>query len=211
MRLSGAQGKEPMQNWSAILLSAVLPLLAAPVHAQDRAAPPHPTPKIELFTGYEERMVFGDRGIYASAPRWQGHMRISVDVNMNDRIALVLSDPKLGIGTSISEGTWVDYGFLAGPRLRFRQQHRVMPFVQLLAGVDHGVMESGTIPVSPFEPRDRRTFFQSAIGGGVDVTLGRRLAWRAFQIEERSRFGAPDANHRLSVSSGVVFRFGVRK
>jgi hypothetical protein len=46
------------------------------------------------------------------------------------------------------------------------------------------------------------------VGGGVDVALGRTLAWRALQVEERTVFGAVEDRRRVSLSSGLVFSFG---
>jgi len=138
-------------------------------------------------------------------------MRLGLDWNVNQRVALVLNAPTLGIGHSDFTGTWVNYGFLVGPRFRFLAQQRVRPFVQLTAGVDHGPAFSEFAPASPFEARERRTSFQAAVGGGLDIAFGRKVAWRALQIEERTVFDAAEDRHRLSLSSGLVFSFGGRK
>jgi hypothetical protein len=138
-------------------------------------------------------------------------MRLALDWNFSQRVALVFNAPTLGIGHSDFTGTWVNYGFLLGPRFRFRAQQRVKPFVQLTAGVDHGPAFSEFAPASPFEARERRTSFQSAVGTGLDIAVGRRLAWRALAIEERTVFDAVEDRHRLSLSSGLVFSFGGRK
>jgi hypothetical protein len=138
-------------------------------------------------------------------------MLLALNWNVNQRVAFVLNAPTLGIGHSAFDGTWVNYGFLVGPRFRFRAQQRVKPFVQLTAGVDHGQAFSEIAPASPFEARERRTAFQSAVGAGLDIAFGRKLAWRALQVEERTVFGAAEDRHRLSLSSGLVFSFGGRK
>jgi len=138
-------------------------------------------------------------------------MRLALDWNFNQRVALVFNAPTLGIGHSAIAGSWVNYGFLVGPRFRFRAQQHVKPFVQLTAGVDHGYAFSEIAPTSPFEARERRTSFQSAVGTGLDIAFGRKVAWRALQVEERTVFGAIEDRHRLSLSSGLVFSFGGRK
>jgi hypothetical protein len=58
------------------------------------------------------------------------------------------------------------------------------------AGVDHGLAFGEIAPTSPLEARERRTSFQSAVGTGLDVASGRKLAWRALQVEERTVLGA---------------------
>lgn len=200
-----------MQNRSAALVLAVLPFLAVPVSAQDRPGPLPATPKVEVFVGFEQQASLGDTGQHPSTPLWNGHIRFGVDWNVNDRVALVLSAPSLLVGSGMNSGTWVNYAFLAGPRLRFRRQQRVMPFVQALFGVEHGnaIPGSSTLSAVPFGSRERRTAFQSAVGAGIDISFGRRFAWRVLQIEER--FGALDGDHRVSLSSGIVIRFGARK
>jgi hypothetical protein len=136
-------------------------------------------------------------------------MPLSVDVNVTDRVALVVM-PALGVGVSTTTGSWVDYAFQAGPRFRFGAQKRVTPFVQILAGVQHGTVApaNGVVPASP---PDRGTAFLMSFGGGVDATLNPRFAWRAIQVEERSQFGDLNGGHQLAVSSGLVIRFGKRK
>jgi hypothetical protein len=199
-----------MQKQSMALAIAAVSLLAVPAHAQDAPAPSAPTPRVELFVGYEGQRPLGDTD--RSGGSWRGRgMRLAVNWNVNQRVALVFNAPTLGIGHSAFTGTWVNYGFLVGPRFRFRAQQRVKPFVQLTAGVDHGFAFSEIVPTSPFEARERRTSFQSAVGTGVDIAFGRKLAWRALQVEERTVFGAVEDRHRLSLSSGLVFSFGGRK
>ena len=193
-----------MQIRIAALALAFVPLVALPVGAQDGPASPQNTSRTELFLGFggESRLGDGDTG-------WRSTIRFSVDVNFTDRIALVVV-PALGVGVATSTGTWVDYAFLAGPRFRFGGQRRVTPFAQILAGVQHGTVATpnGVVPASP---PDRGTAFLMSFGGGVDVTLNPRFAWRAIQIEERSQFGELNGGHQLAVSSGLVIRFGTRK
>ena len=102
------------------------------------------------------------------------------------------------------------YAFQAGPWFRFGGQQRVTPFVQILAGVQHGSVAPAN-GVAPASPPDRGTAFLMSFGGGVDATLNPRFAWRAIQVEERSQFGDLGGGHQLAVSSGLVIRFGTRK
>lgn len=192
-----------MQIRITALALAVLPLLAVPVGAQDRPASPQNTSRTALFVGYggQTRLDDGNTG-------WRANVLFGVDVNVTDRVALVLL-PSFGVGTTTRTGTWVDYAFLAGPQLRFRARQRVTPFAQILAGVQHGPIRSdGVVPASP---PDRGNAFLMSFGAGVDITLSRWFAWRAIQIQERSQFGELNGGHELAVSSGLVIRFGTRK
>ena len=189
---------------SIALALAVLPLLAMPVRAQDGPAAPQSSSRTDLFIGFggQTRLGNGDAG-------WRSAYPLSVDVNVTDRVALVVM-PALGVGVSTTSGSWVDYAFQAGPRFRFGGQQRVTPFGQILAGVQHGfvVPANGAVPASP---PDRGTAFLMSFGGGVDVTLNRRFVWRAIQVEERSQFGDLSGGHQFAVSSGLVIRFGTRQ
>jgi len=118
---------------SIALALAVLPLLALPVRAQDGPAPQNSS-RTDLFIGFggQNRLGNEDAG-------WRSAIPLSVDVNVTDRVALVVM-PALGVGVSTSTGSWVDYAFQAGPRFRFGGQQRVTPFAQILAGVQHGTV-----------------------------------------------------------------------
>lgn len=191
-----------MQNRAGVFAFAVLPLLAIPVSAQDRSAPLPASSRVELFVGLEQQAIFGATARPASLPTWESHIRFGADWNVTDRVALVLSAPSFGVASGPNSNSTIQYAFLAGPRFRFRPQQRVMPFVQVLFGVEH-----------------RNDFFgtkaQAAVGAGADIRLNDRFAWRVLQVEERSLFGGHldelDGNHRLSLSTGLVIRFGARK
>ena len=118
---------------SIALALAVLPLLALPVRAQDGPAPQNSS-RTDLFIGFggQNRLGNEDAG-------WRSAIPLSVDVNVTDRVALVVM-PALGVGVSTSTGSWVDYAFQAGPRFRFGGQQRVTSFVQILAGAQHGTV-----------------------------------------------------------------------
>ena len=91
--------------------------------------------------------------------------------------------------------------YLVGPRLYFRPQGRVFPFVQALVGGDRfsaGFSGVGTASSSAFAV---------AAGGGADVTLTRHVSLRAVQVDYLlTRFnGASQNNVRLQ--TGLVWRF----
>jgi len=183
---------------------SVLTLLAVPVRAQDAATLPQNSSRTDLFVGLGGQSRLGD----ANAG-WRTNVSFTVDVNVTDRVALVVA-PALGVGVSSASGTWVDYAFLTGPRFRFGGHQRVTPFVQALAGLQHGtvVPANGVVHTSP---PDRATAFLLSFGGGVDVALNRRFTWRAVQFDEHSQFGDLNGGHQFAVSSGLVIHFGTRK
>jgi hypothetical protein len=186
---------------SLVLTIASLTLICVPAQAQERPTASRGKPVTEVFIG-----VGGHRGFEQGKSDWGSNFRFGIDMNLSHRIALVFA-PSLGVGTT-SDQSWVDYAILAGPRLRFRTEKRVMPFAQILAGVGRGPVSSNG-PVS--SPPDHATAFMISFAGGVDVGLTPRFAWRAIQFEERNQFGDVSGNHYVAASTGIVIRFGSRK
>lgn len=92
--------------------------------------------------------------------------------------------------------------YLFGPRLYFRPQGRVFPFVQALAGGEQ--FSAGITGVGS----GSSSAFAMAAGGGADVTLTRHFSLRAIQADYLlTRFnGASQNNFRLQ--TGLVWRFG---
>ena len=202
-----------MNHLRIVLLVSLVPLLPVSAAAQDRTEPPLATHRIELFVGYEGRSDLGDRTAYLSMSGRNHTLRVSVDWNLTDRVALVFGDPEFGVGRGEPFGTRINSSFLVGPRIRWPSTGRLMPFAHVLCGVAHGDLVRDSLTASSIQPaaRERRTEFQTAVGGGVDVRLNSRFAWRALQVEERSLFGGPEGDHRLAFSSGIVIRFSARK
>jgi hypothetical protein len=92
------------------------------------------------------------------------------------------------------------YHFLAGPRFTLRT-HGATPFAHALFGVANLREEkSGT-----------RSEFAMGFGGGVDVHLGKHLAYRLFQadyIPARRPNGVSGWDHDFRLETGIVFTFG---
>jgi hypothetical protein len=91
------------------------------------------------------------------------------------------------------------YHFLAGPRFTFRT-HRATPFAHALFGVaDVRREKSGN-----------GNAFAMGFGGGVDIPLGKHLAYRLVQADyiptRRPNDGGWDQDFRLE--TGLVFTFG---
>ena len=99
------------------------------------------------------------------------------------------------------------HSFLFGPRVSYRTD-RFTPFAHALFGASH-VSETITNPLSLIPALSvsfSETGFAVAYGGGADVRLTRRTAWRGQADYLRtSLFGASQNNVR--VSTGIVFRF----
>jgi opacity protein-like surface antigen len=100
------------------------------------------------------------------------------------------------------------YTFLFGPQISLRSE-RYTPFAHALFGVAH-VTESVGVPILTPLPNPTvslsDTSFAMALGGGVDVGLSPRFAWRIQGDFLQSHvFQATQNNFRMS--TGVAVRF----
>jgi peptidoglycan-associated lipoprotein len=93
--------------------------------------------------------------------------------------------------------------YMFGPRYR-RGKSRLQPFAQTLFGGSHanGLIATGG--------SGSLNAFAMTAGGGADVNLNRRLAFRVFEADyflTRFKNGVNDHQNNLRISSGLVFRF----
>lgn len=162
-------------------------LIFAPAAAQE-------VPQAEVFGGY----AYAGEGTHG----WNA----SVAGNVNSWLGLVgdftgqysrLAEP------DVSERIRT-HSFLFGPQLSARGR-RVTPFARALFGASH-VRTRATEFGQNFAFSD--TSFATALGGGLDVRLSRRVALRAVQLDYvRTRFFGETQN-KGRLSFGLVFRFG---
>ena len=89
--------------------------------------------------------------------------------------------------------------YLFGPRLSYRGNHRIAPYIHALFG--KAVLDR--VPVS----NTSKSSFVWAFGGGFDIRVDRRVAIRAIQADYiGSRLGISGENN-LRLSTGAVLRF----
>jgi hypothetical protein len=76
------------------------------------------------------------------------------------------------------------YRFLFGPRFILRFSDRLTPFGQPLVGVVRSKQDRfGTAGGEPFSETISQTGLAVAVGGGLDVSVGHRLAIRIIQTD----------------------------
>jgi outer membrane immunogenic protein len=101
--------------------------------------------------------------------------------------------------------------YLAGPRYIWAHARHFAPFAQALLGGAHA--SGGLAPGSSGLPGSANTFAMIA-GGGVDISLTRRIALRAFEADYYlTRFdnGVNDHQNNLRIAAGVTIRVGGSK
>lgn len=98
--------------------------------------------------------------------------------------------------------------YLVGPRYTLGHARHFAPFAQVLLGGAHA---SGNMaPGSSGLPGSANAFAMTA-GGGLDISLTRRIALRAFEADYYlTRFdnGVSDQQNNLRIAAGVIVRFG---
>lgn len=93
------------------------------------------------------------------------------------------------------------YTYLFGPRLSYRKQERVTPFVQALFGGARASAGFGGLTAS-------ENSFAMALGGGLDVKASSAVAIRIIQAEYlMTRFGG-ETQSNARISAGIVLRIG---
>jgi outer membrane protein OmpA-like peptidoglycan-associated protein len=101
--------------------------------------------------------------------------------------------------------------FLFGPRFSKRGD-RWTPFVQTLFGAAH-VHSTNSAPGGPsfFNSSFRQNGFAAALGGGLDLTVTKHVAWRLGQGEyllTKFHDGVDNIQHNVRLSTGLVIRVG---
>jgi hypothetical protein len=98
--------------------------------------------------------------------------------------------------------------FLFGPRIYPLGHHKLTPFVHALFGAGHSKL------TAPGVPDLTETDFAFAIGGGLDLSLGKHFALRVAKFDyEQTRFyksfapGTPNQNN-FKYSAALLIKFG---
>ncbi len=109
-------------------------------------------------------------------------------------------------GDSLVAGVNVDlstYFFLFGPKFAFRGNERVTPFAHVLLGVVRFDVDLGSS-----SNNNANTQFAMAIGGGLDINVGARIAIRAVQADYILTRFANSTQNSFRASTGVVVKLG---
>jgi len=174
-----------MKRWG--LLCGVILLATVAASAQE-------APKAEVFAGYSYMHV-SDQG--------QG-------ANLNGGSASVSFDPNSWLGIVADFGGYHGgangingdvYTYMFGPKVTYRENEKITPFVQGLFGGAH---------VSAGSAFGSANAFSMALGGGVDWNATQHLGVRLVQAEyllTKFNDGANNRQNNARISAGVVFRW----
>ncbi len=185
----------------AFAVTLVAPLVAG---AQE-------TPKVEFAAGYN----YFRANIVPSCACFSGHGgSASFTANANRWFGITAEIGVVHAGNVQSSGRGLTLlTYQAGPRFSIRKHDRATPYFHALFG---GARASGSLYDVPLPGRARTgpdASWALTLGGGLDVNLTPRVAFRAFQVDwvhTRLHNGSNDLQNSLRVTTGLVFRFGSR-
>src|SRR5262249_25248173 len=100
------------------------------------------------------------------------------------------------------------YTFLFGPRFSYRKDRRLTPYGHVLPGFARASVSTTVITTAAtFHSSATSTAFAMALGGGVDLSLSRSVAFRMVQVDYLlTRFGGITQNN-AGIPTGLVSRF----
>jgi hypothetical protein len=189
--------------WVAIVL---LGFFSIPLKAQDY-------PRVEIYGGYQLVLDSDfwnynwnfDKGTYLHGFTAAG------EVNVRSWFGIV---GEVGHGRTSFSDYGADYGrnqttLLAGPRFGYRGG-RVRIFGHALFGFNREMYRYEYPGYIPY--KTDLTSFSSALGGGMDVSLGRWISIRPFQFDLLSTYYGEkygnDYRHRLRYTAGLLVKLG---
>ena len=163
----------------------LLVVSAIPTVAQDS--------KLDIFGGYSYLRAAPGGGLPdVDASGWEG----SVAYNWNHWLALKGDVDGHYCCNTPGTGRASVYNFLAGPQ--FNLGHgEFAPYLHGLVGGSHGSQGSFSDTVLAF-----------ALGGGLDIRLSHRIAFRLLQADYLGTRYASQTQSNFRLSTGLVFHFG---
>ena len=192
--------------------------------------PRNTTPKVELFLGYSywravpestgNRIDSMHGGSTSLAFNLNKHVGLVFDFGGFRTDSLQFDSPGMGFSPSrVVDADGKAFTFLFGPRVSFRHNGRLTPFLQVLGGAARAsevTVDGCTTSLLACRPLRDETAFAMTAGGGLDLKLNHRIAWRLFQAEYLlTRFQDPSSltgdtgwQSNVRLSTGLVFRFG---
>ena len=148
-------------------------------------------PRAEFFGGYQYTRFDGG----TNANGWN----TSLTGNVNNWFGVAADFS--GAYASPSSVSFHNYTYTFGPVVSMRQNDKFTPFVHFLAGGYHASAAFSGVSASD-------SGFAMMFGGGVDVNVPHRMAFRAAQFDWLSMRGnGSTSNNNMRLSTGLLFRY----
>lgn len=171
-------------------------------------------PKYEVFGGYS--FLRPERGELLNINNYHG-WEASATRNLSDSLGVTadfsghytgldLLDPRVVSHPQTHRKRYRVHSFLFGPRLAYQGNSRLKPFAHALFGA---ARYSEDISPELLELRlGNETAFGMALGGGLDLKLNGRAAFRVGQLDYLRTQFFDSGQDNLRASIGLVINFG---
>jgi opacity protein-like surface antigen len=178
-----------------------------------RAQTPDAQPKNEFFAGYSFHSA--DINTLTIDPHRTGQNGVNLEYTRNITRHIGLTGDasvhfhrdsrSTGVGTFSSKRD--QYFLLGGIQLRPGNNERVRPFAHALFGASlFRGFTSDLRPSSNVYTFDDATSFAMALGGGVDLRVGKRIDLRLIQFDYTPTFFGSGRQNNFRISTGIVFK-----
>jgi outer membrane immunogenic protein len=211
------------------ILALLLPLAGLSQNPSGAANTSASFPAVEVFGGFSYLRLDttsastlnaalglppGTLSVKKNYPGWNGALQF----NINRWLGLV-ADASGHYGTPVSSSSISGlpsasfHNFLFGPVLTMRR-NRAQPFVHALFGVEHLAVDASSVQGTAALSDNA---FSSALGGGLDIRVSRRLGVRLVQADylytkhDTTSFGGVGHQNNIRISTGIMFLFGRRE
>ena len=194
-----------------VLGLALAMLLGAATAAAQTGAGSIAVPQLEIAAGYS---YLRPRTVVPASFNMHGGS-VSVAANVNKWLGFVGEVAYVSTKNVPPSGFTLNItSYMFGPRISYRGHDRLVLFAHDLVGVGHA---GGTLYTVGFQqgtaPPTAQNAFAMALGGGLDVNLGRHWAIRAVQTDwlfTTFPNGAENRQHSFRFTTGIVWRIGGR-
>jgi hypothetical protein len=182
------------------LLIVVALLLDLPRAGLSQAVPP--VPRVALFGGFTRVFDRADpNSFYVGSFHFDGG-QASAEVKLT-RWAGIVGD--YGWQWSLRDGQVTQRIALIGPQFSPHAiHHALIPLAHVLVGDVHGTIDYDNRTAPPAVSEG--SVFATAVGGGLDIKLGRHFWFRAVQAEWLHADLSPDHHTTARISTGIVLR-----
>jgi opacity protein-like surface antigen len=162
------------------VISVLALLLALPLLAQAQEAP-----RIEAFGGYSYLRLDQDTNAVTTGDQDLNGFTTNFTYNLNSVLGIT-ADISGNFSNSLSSTTNTNsqdtYYFLFGPKFAFRGNERFTPFAHVLLGFVRQDISAASQAATASNSTNQKQFAM-AIGGGLDVNLTEKIAFRPVQAD----------------------------
>ena len=170
-------------------------------------------PKNEFFAGYSFHSA--DINTLTVDPRRTGQNGVNLEYarNINARLGLVVDTSAhfmrdaTQLGSARFERQRDQYFLMGGAQFRWSTKGRAQPFAHALIGISlFRGFTSNRGPAGNVYTYDDASSFAMALGGGLDLSVNKRIAIRIIQADYTPTFFGSGRQNNFRLSVGIIFK-----